>query len=185
MDVSYAQQARAELIGILEEVECATPRDHLEFDAKLLALSAVLDYEAGLRETSDLEPQGLPTAARPQAQAFEVIRVHREDWARRRVARWPNRAECPGDSIEWQRWVAGSIAYISAAMAAAFVVIWLAASRGAIGAFDVVTMLVLLPAVFGVVFLLIDAGHFWFGAAGPRERRYRDQVYPPGKKREW
>ncbi len=179
---------------VWQEAGSASPRDHLEFGAKLLGFAGKVCDCGGLAdELEEPAPPALaeetasaPQAKSPRAATLDVIYVSRavktdrEDTGARG-------SEPPSDSIEGEHLVAIRIGYVSAAFEIALIgawIIWLVRELPRTeldwGA-GIAPALLILLALYGALFFVLDAVYGSFSGASRRAKKYMDQVCPPSK----
>lgn len=177
------RQTGYEMSSVWQGVGSASPRDHLEFGAKLLGFSGeVGDYAAlpdqlAAPRALALAEERASTPVSACAVTLDVIYVRRGNMGSRGVLP-------PRDSIEWERLVARRIGYISAAFALASIatsLIWVVRELPRIESgwmAGLIFMALMAPALYGLFFLVIDAVYGLASGATGRAKKYMDQVYP-------
>ena len=192
---NIGQQVGNELSNICLGATNASPRDHLEVGAQVLGFTGELGDSA---VPDQLDAPYLQASAGRSGQIAPGQRVGNQAHIMY-VSREPKHSlrslgakeTLPPDSIEWQRLITRRIGYMSAAFALTLTASWLAWIIRGFPRTEpdwmtgLALALLILPAFYGVSFLVFDAVYGMLSGATRRARKYMDQVYPPSKKREW
>jgi len=187
---NVGRQSGNEMGSAWKEAGSASPRDHLEFGAKVLGFTGQMCDCADLPHQDGAAPPVVTSPIEPtfsaRAVSLEVIHVDRRAKASLPSVR-PRVALPPRESHAWQQLVTRRIGIVSAALALAVTGTWLVfiGHEQADWKLGFASMALILPALFGLFFFAIDAAYGMACGATGRAREYMDQVFPPPKARTW